>query len=135
MKEWRPQHHQPHFLYRLRDENGTLLYVGVARSALARLGSHELKAYWWNDVHSVSLDTFTNLEIAMAFEKIAIKTEKPLHNGTYVPVNERFTLKRPGRPRKTIVDHEAWINHLLRNVRKIRYIPATSEHHPEDWDL
>lgn len=69
----------PATLYRCRDGEGKLLYVGASMYAAARLQQHQDKP-WWPDVVRVELEHFDSVEDATAAEMRAIASEGPLHN-------------------------------------------------------
>ena len=67
-------------LYRHWDKDGTLLYVGISLSALARLGQHAEHAHWFKSIASVTIEHFETRADALAAERTAIRSEEPLHN-------------------------------------------------------
>jgi hypothetical protein len=74
----------PSSVYRLRDGNGRLLYVGVTFTATRhrRLGQHETTKSWWQDVdvEAIEWEHFpTRLEAEEA-EARAIIVEDPVYN-------------------------------------------------------
>lgn len=66
-------------LYRLRDAAGTLLYVGISGSALARWLAHNRRP-WWPDVAAVEVKHFPTLAEVRSAETTAIREEGPLYN-------------------------------------------------------
>lgn len=70
-------------LYRMWGNDGQLLYVGISKSALVRLGQHLTEKSWAVDIVNVTIETFPTREQAAAAEVAAIKDEKPLHNLTH----------------------------------------------------
>jgi hypothetical protein len=70
----------PTKLYRHFDTAGTLLYVGISNSAVARLGQHEKDKLWHDDIASMTIETFGTRKEAEQAERDAIRAEKPLHN-------------------------------------------------------
>lgn len=71
-------------LYRHFDEKGRLLYVGISLSAVKRLSQHSDKATWFFDIAKVTIESFPTREAALAAEKLAIRTERPVHNVAHV---------------------------------------------------
>ena len=67
-------------LYRIWGNDDQLLYVGISKSALGRLGQHLTEKSWAADIANVTIETFATRELAAAAEVEAIKAEKPLHN-------------------------------------------------------
>lgn len=67
-------------LYRLYDDHDTLLYVGIAKSVLSRLGQHVSDKRWAQQVAIVRIEWHPTREEAAAAEVAAIVTEQPRHN-------------------------------------------------------
>jgi hypothetical protein len=67
-------------LYRHFDSEGCLLYVGISLNAIARLANHRLTSHWFETVARVEIERFRSRQAALAAERKAIRTEKPLHN-------------------------------------------------------
>ncbi|HWH13303.1 MAG TPA: GIY-YIG nuclease family protein [Miltoncostaeaceae bacterium] len=67
-------------LYRLWGAGGELLYVGISKNALARLGQHAQDKSWWVHVVGVTIEHHPSREIAEEAERRAIVNEKPRHN-------------------------------------------------------
>ena len=99
-------------LYRIWGNDDQLLYIGISKSALGRLGQHLTEKTWSADIANVTIETFPTRELAAAAEIAAIKAEKPLHNVVHnghtqhnknVKVRTtnrpRFMLQGPGAPR------------------------------------
>lgn len=74
-------------LYRHFDAEGVLLYVGISRSAAARLASHE-QSNWDQQIARVDVQWFENRAAALRAERKAIATEKPRHNKSAGQRNE-----------------------------------------------
>jgi hypothetical protein len=67
-------------LYRLYDANGQLLYVGVTDGPVPdRLAAHR-RTVWWAQVDSFAVDHHPTRQKALDAERLAIRTEQPLHN-------------------------------------------------------
>jgi hypothetical protein len=71
-----------HFVYRHFDSSGVLLYIGMSSSAKVRYEFHKRKSPWFSQVVKWTLEEFDTRASAMAAEKAAIETERPLHNKT-----------------------------------------------------
>ena len=70
-------------LYRHYDAAGRLLYVGVSWSAVARYGGgHRVTASWAHEAVKMTIERFPTRQEALEAEATAIRSEKPLHNGT-----------------------------------------------------
>ena len=70
-------------LYRHFDKDGGLLYVGISLSHLSRLIQHRERAHWYRQIETVKIQWFASRSEAIAAERHAIKTEKPIHNVTH----------------------------------------------------
>ena len=66
-------------LYRLFDAEERLLYVGISLGPATRFRAHASRD-WWLDVAKSTLEWWPDLETAKAAEKLAIETERPIHN-------------------------------------------------------
>lgn len=87
--EWgAPQTPIPTALYRLRDQEGWLLYVGITDNPERRWKDHAKDKPWWPEVADRSIDWLPSRAHAIAAEAAAIRTERPRHNvhhnGTFV---------------------------------------------------
>lgn len=71
---------RPTALYRLRNSQGELLYVGISATPPQRWGKHAAEKEWWPEVADLSLEWFDTRTEARAHEEAAIKTEKPRYN-------------------------------------------------------
>ena len=67
-------------LYRHFDADKKLLYVGISLSAFARLSQHKDHSQWFEQIKTVTLESFDTREEAMAAERKAIRTENPQFN-------------------------------------------------------
>lgn len=67
-------------LYRFFDADGRLLYVGVTSNPKVRWHAHELYQHWWQEVHTKEIEWLPTRAEALAAERQAIRTEKPLHD-------------------------------------------------------
>lgn len=67
-------------LYRLFDEAGELVYVGITNVGRHRLKQHAADKEWWADVKSATFEHFKTRDEALAAETKAIKTESPKAN-------------------------------------------------------
>lgn len=70
------------YLYRHFNKDGTLLYVGISLSALARLKQHET-SQWHDEIDSITIQKFLCRYAAEDAEMKAIKAENPLYNITH----------------------------------------------------
>jgi predicted GIY-YIG superfamily endonuclease len=67
-------------LYRHFAKDGTLLYVGISKSAIQRLFEHKDDSFWFNDIAKMTIENFHSREEVKLAEKEAIKNENPLYN-------------------------------------------------------
>lgn len=74
-------------LYRLRDNAGALLYVGISDRWSRRMDEHERKQPWWPAVAHAELTTYRTRQEAVSAEREAIRNEKPRHNVVHQPGN------------------------------------------------
>lgn len=68
-----------HYLYRVFDTDGDLLYIGRTAEPRKRLMSHQTQTPWWPQADSVTLQMVARTEVAAA-EKRAILAERPRFN-------------------------------------------------------
>ncbi len=100
-------------LYRHFDRNGRLLYVGISKNAVARLGGHKRNASWYPDIRNVTIANYPSRDAALRAEARAIRTENPIHNAMRPapkPVPDRLSViiercaerhqEAPQRPRQ-----------------------------------
>ena len=71
---------KPIALYRHFDKDGQLLYIGVSANTMARLSQHQQTAQWLIKAVKMTTEWFSDRQIALEAEKIAIEKEKPIHN-------------------------------------------------------
>lgn len=75
-------------LYRLYDDAGRLLYVGISANPEKRWKGHEVySCRWWDQVTRKVIEWHDTREFAMAHEYLAILKEKPHHNRRRTPPN------------------------------------------------
>jgi predicted GIY-YIG superfamily endonuclease len=67
-------------VYRLRDADGELLYVGISWSVAARIAAHRTSQSWWREVATIDVEEFKNRGAALDAEARAIRTEHPRYN-------------------------------------------------------
>ena len=70
----------PHYVYRMYDEGGRLLYVGISKTLATRLTQHHRDKPWANEIASVMGKRYTSREAARAAEIEAIQNEDPRYN-------------------------------------------------------
>lgn len=67
-------------VYRLRDEEGVLLYVGVSLTVMQRIAHHRATKPWFTDIGRIDLVWFDTRAEALAYEADAIVAEHPVYN-------------------------------------------------------
>jgi hypothetical protein len=67
-------------LYRFFDSQGTLLYVGISRDWISRLGQHQKRSDFFSAVAGMTVERFPDRESVVAAELKAIESENPLFN-------------------------------------------------------
>ena len=72
--------HETHALYRFHDADGALLYVGMTADPSARFRAHKKGKSWWHEVSAVTVEKHPTRAATLNAERLAIVTEKPLHN-------------------------------------------------------
>ena len=71
-------------LYRFRNSNGELLYVGISLSAVGRAADHRRDQPWWDEVSSMTVEHLSvDRDGALAIEMYVIKTEMPKYNRSH----------------------------------------------------
>lgn len=78
-----------HVLYRLYDADENLLYVGITFMLDTRMNTHSREKRWWGQVARRDTATFPDRRSALHAERVAIKSENPLHNSQRPRPRER----------------------------------------------
>ncbi|MFF7476646.1 GIY-YIG nuclease family protein [Streptomyces sp. NPDC008092] len=92
-------------VYRIYDNAGSLLYVGMGNNPMNRWSSHAARHTWWSEAASFRVEWYATRQEAQAVEKTAIRSEDPKRNIHGRPGWGRFVA-------------EAYVNRLETN-RKI----------------
>lgn len=71
---------EPTCVYRLRSEDGTLLYIGISNDPDQRFKAHRFEKDWFDDVDHHDLTWYPTRREAAEAEVIAIRAEDPLYN-------------------------------------------------------
>lgn len=94
---------EPTALYRLFDEDGKLLYVGITKNPSVRFVHHKMEKSWWPNVVQKDITWFDSRTAAMRAEEEAIHQELPFWN-----VSKSLTRKQARRAtRRTWVRPQA----------------------------
>lgn len=101
------QHHttldaRTHYLYRLFNDAGDLLYVGITCDLGARFAEHKRHQPWWDEKAHYTVETATTRADVLYLEARAILTEHPRYNRD-IPSLARFDVLRG---RATIAEAE-----------------------------
>lgn len=72
--------HLPTDVYRVYDECGHLLYVGVSTNVFYRMREHKAYAEWWPLANSGTVARYENRYMARKVEALAIRDESPVFN-------------------------------------------------------
>lgn len=78
-------------VYRIRDEDDVLLYIGMTNNVPNRWNGHQAVQPWWDEVRSLTIEWYETRTEAAEAEKAAILAEQPKYNVTYL---------RPGSGRR-----------------------------------
>lgn len=68
------------WLYRMFDEAGVLLYIGISRDAFIRFAQHAKDKPWISQVAKWERESYPSRAQALRAEKAAIQAEHPLYN-------------------------------------------------------
>ena len=108
---------RPTALYRLFNEAGELLYIGITVNPEVRWASHRCAQSWWNEVARKDLQWLTNRAEALAAEAAAIPVERPRYNRSglalQTPAARDETVACLGAPQPRVVT-AADMRHALR---------------------
>jgi GIY-YIG catalytic domain len=103
------------YVYRLRDCQGTTLYIGVTDNPVRRLAARDHVEHLWRPyVCTVDIERFDNDEDARIAERLAILSEYPVFN-----MNDRSPL-HPDGPSLRSQPHAALARYLTHRSK----IPA-----------
>jgi len=67
-------------VYKHYDEAGTLLYVGISMTMMARQAQHKANSHWFGDVARIEIEWMSDRRAALRRERELIRTLDPLHN-------------------------------------------------------
>lgn len=70
----------PTTVYRILDEDGDLLYVGIASNVGHRMDQHSEDKPWWHDSAVIILEHFPTRLSALEAERVAVMKEVPVYN-------------------------------------------------------
>lgn len=129
-----PASESPCSVYRLFDNGGRLLYVGISDDAVRRLREHTKKP-WWGSVASVTWQVLDSRDEALKAELTAIRSERPVHNivGRIAEIGQSLP---PVQQRETqaATTVEVGRRDLARMMLMLRGSLERSEHDPPRWN-
>ena len=105
------------FLYRLRNGDGDLLYVGITRDWPTRMKQHQADKPWWSDVLGVELVRMDcSRRQIEAIERAVIRAEQPTYN-------KQHAVETPCViPTRLVTDDWPWPeNHVLDVGDEVRH--------------
>lgn len=70
-------------LYRLTDEGGALLYVGISNAAPRRLNQHLQTKPWYDKVATITFEHFLTRQEVECREREVVRLESPEYNTVY----------------------------------------------------
>jgi excinuclease UvrABC nuclease subunit len=71
---------RPTALYRYFDRQGELLYIGISKTPIIRLSTHQCQKNWEFDIASITIAYFETRPRAVNAERLAIRAENPRYN-------------------------------------------------------
>lgn len=80
-------------LYRVYDEAGTLLYIGISHQPDVRFEQHAKLKEWWPRVARREVQWFDDRPTAAKAEESAVRTEDPEFNSIFSPRVDRRTIR------------------------------------------
>jgi len=129
-------------LYRFFDSQGTLLYVGISRDWISRLGQHQKRTDFFSAVAGMTLERFPDRESVALAELEAIKNENPIFNRADNPnyrtwqTHFREILDMCNRKRKVDDSHQEIIRRLVTYSADFENFGSgkwLSQHFPPEW--
>ncbi|MCR4303715.1 MAG: hypothetical protein NUV63_05740 [Gallionella sp.] len=81
-------------LYRCLGKNGKPIYIGMSLSIYRRITAHKNSSHWFNEVHSITISRFLNIDSCRLAEKKAIFHERPKYNKQEMEKENQKRLRR-----------------------------------------
>lgn len=88
-----------YYLYRQYDSDGTLLYIGITKDNIKRQKEHMCSTPWAKKIARVEVEELPSQAAALAAEKAAIVSEKPIFNIVNIEIM-RVISEKPEADRK-----------------------------------
>jgi predicted GIY-YIG superfamily endonuclease len=76
-------------VYRIYDDSGQLLYVGITHDVVTRFRERKVDKGWWARAHRYAVHWYPTREIAAAREREAIAAEGPEFNSVHATLPRR----------------------------------------------
>ena len=73
-------HEKNHYVYRIFDKTGRLIYVGCSYNPEVRINTHRTQMWWGDQIHRIKLTVHPNKRAGHHAEKLAIHSEHPRWN-------------------------------------------------------
>jgi predicted GIY-YIG superfamily endonuclease len=109
-------------LYRVRNAEGDLLYIGISRQPEFRWSGHRRHHAWWSEVAHYSIEWHSSRDAAEAAENEAIKSELPRHNGKH---NHLVPFDPAGwGPIRDHIKHPVLAERIRSEIRSGRWLPG-----------
>jgi DNA-binding XRE family transcriptional regulator len=89
----------PAALYRMFNETGVLLYIGMTTNIGTRMVNHQFDKPWWSEVRTIRVTPYSNRTEAENAERGAIIAEQPLWNEQIREATEGGVRRRAAAPR------------------------------------
>jgi predicted GIY-YIG superfamily endonuclease len=70
-------------LYRIKNDEGKSIYIGISGTAMRRVADHIDNKKWQSEISSIDVEYFDNKIDAEMSEILAVKRYRPKYNGTY----------------------------------------------------
>ena len=87
-------------LYRVFDNQGSLLYVGATANPGQRVADHQKRQPWWDEASSMTMEHFETPESLLDAEAHAIAHELPRYNIVHHPHVSAASRAAPRRSRR-----------------------------------
>ena len=113
----KPLKERPHVVYRLRDADGRLLYVGMTSKVMGRMGEHAHDKPWFELVARIDVEHYANGAEAASAEALAIVAEMPVHNADPYMKKERVSI--PTDPHQALAEATADLNEQTLEVIRL----------------
>jgi excinuclease UvrABC nuclease subunit len=80
-------------VYRLRNPDGDLLYIGCSGILMRRMEQHSVESGWWSQVATIEVEHHPTRTAALMAETAAIASESPLYNKNHNSSSEHLVVR------------------------------------------